>query len=70
MNFRIKYILVLENREEPHEIKVKNKESKMEAMVKLEDYLKRHHPDFKRMIVKDCSQDLTDMFGGIFNMFN
>jgi len=51
---------------ESNTMRVKNCMSDLHAKVKLEDYLKRNHANFQRLVVYKCYPDL---FGGIFNIF-
>ena len=49
---------------ESHTMKVKNCMSEIHAKIKLEDYLKKKHTDFQKLVVYKCIDD----FLGIFDM--
>lgn len=40
--------------------------SDLHAKVKLEDYLKRKHKDFEKLVVVSCTEDIFSIFGDIF----
>ena len=49
--------------------KVKRKLDKIHAQVSLEEYLRKKHGSFGKLIVHSCveEEDLDSMFGGIFS---
>lgn len=53
-------------------MRAKNKENKFMAQVKFEEYLKRKHPDFERLIVHECYEDhmINNIFSDIFGEDN
>lgn len=55
-----------DNRYESHQIIVKNCDNEFHAKIKLEDYLKKKHPLFQRLVVHKCMMD----FMGIFQSFH
>jgi len=66
--FETQYIIYFTNKpQESHTIKVKNCMSDLHAKVKLEDYLKRKHKDFEKLVVVSCVKDIFSIFGGLFN---
>lgn len=42
--------------------KVRNCMSDLHAKTKLEDYLKRKYPDFQRMVIYECEEDIFSFF--------
>lgn len=50
---------------ESHKIKVKNCMSEIHSKIKLEEYLKKKHPNFKQLVVYSCVQD----FLGVYDLF-
>lgn len=66
--YSIDYIIHFTSKpQESHTIKVKNSMSDLHAKVKLEDYLKRKHKDFEKLVVVSCTEDIFSIFGDIFN---
>lgn len=48
-------------------IRVKNCMSIIHAKVKVEDYLKKKHKNFKRLVIVECYRDhISDIFSTIF----
>jgi len=47
-------------------MKVKNKSTEFEAKCSLEEFLKKKHSDFSRMVVDQCKEDTLGAFGNIF----
>ena len=65
--YSIDYIIHLKGKsQESHTIKVKNSMSDLHAKIKLEDYLKRKHKDFEKLVVVSCTEDIFSIFGDIF----
>lgn len=65
--YLIDYILHLKGKpQESHTIKVKNSMSDLHAKVKLEDYLKRKHKDFEKLVVVSCTEDIFSIFSNAF----
>jgi hypothetical protein len=64
----IEYDLILQGGASyPHKTKVKNCMSELHAKVKLKDYLKNKHKDFKSINIISCHDDYMGIFGDIFS---
>lgn len=48
---------------EEHTIRIKNCMSELHAKIRLEDYLKRKHNNFKSVNIFDCYPSWSDIFG-------
>lgn len=53
-----------------HETKIKNCMGELHAKIKLEDWLKKKHSDFKQLEVIKCEKDVFGLFGDIFGKNN
>lgn len=42
---------------------VKNCLNELQAKMKLNEYLKQKHPDFKELVINTCTEDLFSVFG-------
>jgi hypothetical protein len=63
--FLIDYgIYFTDGKYESHTMKVKNCMSEIHSKVKLEDYLKKKHSNFQRLVIYKCVDDIF----GIFSM--
>ena len=63
--FLITYDIYFTNgKYESHTIKVKNCMSEIHSKVKLEDYLKKKHSNFHKLVINKCVNDIF----GIFSM--
>jgi len=51
---------------ESHTIKVKNAPSELVAKVRLEGWLEMKWPNFNRLVVYKCREDILGGMGGIF----
>jgi hypothetical protein len=64
--FHISYgIYFTDGNYESHTMKVKNCMSEIHSKVKLEDYLKKKHSNFQKLVIFKCTND----FFGLFDMF-
>jgi len=69
INYQIVYIN--ERVSEEKQINIANCYNDLHAKVRLEAYLKRKYPDFKKLIVVCCIEDYVDSIFGVYNnMFN
>lgn len=50
------------NHYESHTIKVKNCMSELHSKIKLEEYLKKKHDNYKSMVVYKCTHDFLGLF--------
>lgn len=66
--FLINYILILLSGSVEGKMRVKNKESELQAKIHLELFLKRKYPDFVRLIIFKCEPDIISDLFGIFKM--
>ena len=64
--YEIEYIVYLTSGKEDHIMKVKNNESELQAKIRLEVYLKKKYPNFLRLEIKSCTEDVVSFLGDIF----
>lgn len=66
--FNIKYEIHLKdgNVIKDKEINVKKCEFGVEAQYKLENYLKKKYPNFKKIVVISCKEDVMSIFDDMF----
>ena len=65
--YKIKYKVILEGADplEDKEIKIDNCMGGFHAQVRLEEYLKKKHTNFKQLMVFECSEVTKTLFGDL-----
>lgn len=51
---------------EEHTMKIKNCMGELHAKIRLGDYLKKKHSNFKSLVIKSIKPDISNVFGDIF----
>ena len=69
--FVIEYKIYFSNKSPTiHTTKVKNCMGELHAKIKLGEWLKKKHSDFKNLEIISCKEDIVGMFGDIFGKDN